>query len=824
MTITSSTSGVNDGSTSNDSNISLTFTSSENTNNFVVGDITISNGSLSNFSGSNKTYTATFTPTTDGDCTIKIIANKFTDTAGNGNTLTDTFNWKYDKTAPLAFTTGSVIATGGTVVTNYWNSTNTGINITVPILNDSTLTGGSVQLLAKVGNGNYENLGSSYTIQSSDINTSKTLSINANTFEAINNGLSNNDLVYITSKLTDAADNTTTGTQSSTTITIDQAVPADFTVGSVVTTGGTVVANYWNSTNTGIDITVPVANDSTLTGGSIQLRAKVGSDNYENLGSLYTIVSDDLDDNKTISITNTVFEAISSGLADGEVVTINAIIKDKAGNATTGTQSSTTITVDQTVPSAFTVGNVVTTGVTVVANYWNSTNTGIDITVPVANDSTLTGGSIQLRAKVGNADYEDLGSLYTIVSGDLGENKTLSNTALVFEALSSGLADGEVVTITAIIKDKAGNSTTGTQSSTTITVDQTDPSAFTVGSVVTTGGTVVANYWNSTNTGIDITVPVANDSTLTGGSIQLRAKVGNADYENLGSLYTIVSGDLDKNKTLSVTNTVFEAISSGLADGEVVTITAIIKDKAGNATTGTQSSTTITVDQTVPSAFTVGTVVTKGVTVVANYWNSTNTGIDITVPVANDSTLTGGSIQLRAKVGNDSYEDLGSLYTIVSDDLDDNKTISITNTVFEAISSGLADGEVVTINAIIKDKAGNATTGTQSSTTITVDQTVPSVFTVGSVVTKGVTVVANYWNSTNTGIDITVPVANDSTLTGGSIQLRAKVGTADYEDLGSLYTIVSGDLGENKTLSNTAAVFEALSSGLADGEVVTILQ
>ena len=78
--------------------------------------------------------------------------------------------------------------------------------------------------------------------------------------------------------------------------------------------------------------------------------------------------------------------------------------------------------------------------------------------------------------------------------------------------------------MTAIIKDKAGNATTGTQSSTTITVDQTEPADFTVGSVVTTGGTIVANYWNSTNTGIDITVPVANDSTLTGGSIQLRAK------------------------------------------------------------------------------------------------------------------------------------------------------------------------------------------------------------------------------------------------------------------------------------------------------------
>ena len=96
------------------------------------------------------------------------------------------------------------------------------------------------------------------------------------------------------------------------------------------------------------------------------------------------------------------------------------------------------------------------------------------------------------------------------------------------------------------------------------------------------------------------------------------AKGRKRHYENLGSLYTIVSGDLDKNKTISVTNTVFEAISSGLADGEVVTVSAIIKDKAGNATTGTQSSTTITVDQTDPSAFTVGSVVTTGDSV-ANY-------------------------------------------------------------------------------------------------------------------------------------------------------------------------------------------------------------
>ena len=119
ISITSTTTGVSDGSTSNDDDISLTFTSSEITTNFVVADISVSGGSLSGFSGSNKVYTATFTPSQDGDCTINVDANKFTDAAGNGNSAATEFNWKYDSTVPSAFNVGTVVATGGTVVSNY---------------------------------------------------------------------------------------------------------------------------------------------------------------------------------------------------------------------------------------------------------------------------------------------------------------------------------------------------------------------------------------------------------------------------------------------------------------------------------------------------------------------------------------------------------------------------------------------------------------------------------------------------------------------------------------------------------------------------------
>jgi hypothetical protein len=99
MTITSSE--VSDGDTSNDGTLSLTFTSSEATTDFVVGDITVSGGALSSFSATSSTvYSATFTPSGSGATTIDVASSKFTDAAGNNNTAATQFNWTYDATAP----------------------------------------------------------------------------------------------------------------------------------------------------------------------------------------------------------------------------------------------------------------------------------------------------------------------------------------------------------------------------------------------------------------------------------------------------------------------------------------------------------------------------------------------------------------------------------------------------------------------------------------------------------------------------------------------------------------------------------------------------
>jgi len=99
MTITSTTTGVTSGSTTNNASIALTFTSSDTTTNFVVGNISVTNGALSDFTGSGSVYNATFTPTIAGVCTIKVNAGVFTDGSQN-NTASNTFTWTFDNVAP----------------------------------------------------------------------------------------------------------------------------------------------------------------------------------------------------------------------------------------------------------------------------------------------------------------------------------------------------------------------------------------------------------------------------------------------------------------------------------------------------------------------------------------------------------------------------------------------------------------------------------------------------------------------------------------------------------------------------------------------------
>jgi len=123
ITATAGSNAVSDGSTTNDGTLTVAFTSSEATTDFVKGDITITNGTLGNLSDTSTTvYTATFTPSADGTATIDVADSAFTDAYGNNNTAADPFNWTYDGTRP----TMTITATNGSNAVSNGSTTNDG--------------------------------------------------------------------------------------------------------------------------------------------------------------------------------------------------------------------------------------------------------------------------------------------------------------------------------------------------------------------------------------------------------------------------------------------------------------------------------------------------------------------------------------------------------------------------------------------------------------------------------------------------------------------------------------------------------------------------
>ena len=111
ITATNGAQVVADGAITNDGAIIVTFTISEATSNFEVGDIIASGGTISDFVANSSTvYIARFTPSSVGETTIDVAAGAFTDVGGYNNTAAAQFNWTYQNTPP----TMTITATNGT--------------------------------------------------------------------------------------------------------------------------------------------------------------------------------------------------------------------------------------------------------------------------------------------------------------------------------------------------------------------------------------------------------------------------------------------------------------------------------------------------------------------------------------------------------------------------------------------------------------------------------------------------------------------------------------------------------------------------------------
>ena len=85
-----------------DNPVAVTINFSESVTGFDVTDIDVINASIQNFTGSGAAYTLDLVPTSDGEVTAVIAANKAQDIGANGNTASGIFTRVYDSTVPVA--------------------------------------------------------------------------------------------------------------------------------------------------------------------------------------------------------------------------------------------------------------------------------------------------------------------------------------------------------------------------------------------------------------------------------------------------------------------------------------------------------------------------------------------------------------------------------------------------------------------------------------------------------------------------------------------------------------------------------------------------
>ena len=263
-------------------------------------------------------------------------------TITSGNNISDSKDIYIDGNVPIVNTLTSVTTLGDSIRAGYWNSTQTSATVPVGLANDTTLIGGTIQLLSIIGT-DTSNIGTAYTILASDVNDSVTMAPTATDIENATS-FAENKRIYFSSRLTDISSNATNGEASIfASLSIDQTPPPDKGIDTVNSNGGYEVPGYINSTNNRFVVKTGLAKtDSTLLNGTVQLQVRFETESdFSNLMTATTITSlNDITEDSSI-VTNVDTASISSlsGATTGDKLYFRSLLTDVAGNLTTQAES-----------------------------------------------------------------------------------------------------------------------------------------------------------------------------------------------------------------------------------------------------------------------------------------------------------------------------------------------------------------------------------------------------------------------------------------------------------------------------------------------------
>jgi len=560
-------------------------------------------------------------------------------------------------------------------------------------------------------------------------------------------------------------------------ITFDRTAPK-LSISSVEVTGGNVVPNYFNSTNTGIAITVPIDNDASIINSSFEIVAKVNGNDAGSLGS-YTVASSDLGGNKTLQAKN---NNDLGNFGEGNSITFYGVITDVAGNTTTSAESSFSIRVDKSAPK---IGNKriysssvdptkAGLGDTVFVEFTASEKIDIvDATIggqPIGGHEYLRDLTSRVWRRMTGADTEGVLS-FSLAGGDVARNMSAA-TSTVFdgskvEFSSAGLSilltritsngshgdtlskPGNEITVeitadmplivndatisgqTAAVEDLGENRylfsiVVADQDQVGLAqfeIDYTDANAIPYDKITAvTDNSYVRFYGTRTifpevaiaATGADPAIASANDT------IQLTFRIQDGLFDSEVNILN------KKPQTIAVlgqdTYRASYILTENDPEGQVeFNITAADLAGESESINTTTNNSYVVFDQSPPADFTVGQVSTSGGTVVENQWNANNQNVLVNVPIDNDLSLIGGGVQVLVSFDGSDTTEIGTAAAISKDNIGNSIVVTLSQDEFKK-AQYFAAGATALFTAQIKDFAGYTRIGSPSSNQLLINK------------------------------------------------------------------------------------------------------
>ena len=559
---------------------------------------------------------------------------------------------------------------------------------------------------------------------------------------------------------------------------------------------------------------------------------------------------------------------MGAGDAEGVIGFRISYYSDPAGNEgspVSAVTNASTVTFDRTAPT-MTISKVTATGGIVTPKFFNKTNKGIAITVPIGNDASIINSSFEIFVKVNGKDAGSLGT-YEIADNDIGRDKTVAaqnNSDL------STFGEGSRITFYGRMADVVGNTTTSEETGFSIRVDQTVPrignkriySSKADPTKAGLGDTVFVEFTASEGIDtVDATIggqPIDGYEHVRDFTSRVWRRMTGADTEGVLP-FTLAGGDTARNMT-APTSTVFDGSRVEFSPAGLSILLTRITSSSSYGDTLAKPGDAINVEIKTDSPLVLNTVTISGQTAAVNEMGDNRYlfsivvadqdqvglaqfAIDYTdqdaIPYDNITAVTDSSYVrfygtrpifpevAIAATGADptiaGVNDAIQLTFRIQDARFDSSALTIMNKPPQTItvlgqdtyraSYVLTDNDRegrVGFNITAIDLVGNSTTSksTTNNSYVVFDQAPPADFTVGQVSSAGGTVVENQWNASNQNVLVTVPIDNDSSLIGGGVQVLVSFDGSDTLEIGSAMTLAEANIGNSIIMTLSRDEFE----------------